>query len=214
MINLIIPDKNFIETLHGVLNEVCTEYCRFLEENNDKDDPLELAEIFNGTLYSYDIESIHVIVGETGKMAIDWYIQAGMVTHDGDITLVLDPDTINGHWGPKTFVASVIKTLEHENIHIKQRDRMGFEKYSTIPSGYMKGQKLYKKTGNLNDLIRLYFNDPQELMAHGHDIAREVSAIGNPFDILRNIENYRDRIHVMINIAKYSLKIQNHCSVL
>jgi hypothetical protein len=108
--------------------------------------------------------------------------------------IILDPDSIIGNWGPKSFKDSVLKTLAHETIHLAQRDRMGAEKYNTLPSGYMQGLKKAKKSGKEQDMIRTYFRDPQELMAHGHDLAQEIMASSNPEDALRNPEKYRNEL--------------------
>ncbi len=189
------PDQLEIENLASVIDMTNVEYKEFLASNNDQDDPEELADIMTSIFDSMDVP-IDVMVGNPGGKAVDWYIQSAVVHGGGEIDLILDPDTIIGHWGPESFKKSVLKTLEHENIHLRQRDRMGDDKYNTLPSGYMKGLKLQKKTGKERDLIRTYLRDPQELMAHGHDLAREIQASSNPAQALRNPERFREELPV------------------
>lgn len=187
------PDQEFMSGLMSAVNDVAVEYEKFLENNNDQDDPEELAHLLN-VFFEEDGIPIEVYVGATGQKANDWYIQAGQVHGDGSMDLVLDPDSIDGHWGPETFKRVMQKTFEHENIHLMQRDRMGLSNYMNLPSGYQKGQKLMQKTGKERDAMRLYFRDPQELMAHGHDLYREIQNSSNPKKALRNPESFRDEL--------------------
>ena len=187
------PDHEYLALIGEILDEASAEYAEFLKGNNDQDDVEELADI----LQSYsDAEELNLDwhVGETGRKAVDWYIQSAQVHGNGDMDIILDPDSIIGNWGPKSFKDSVLKTLAHETIHLAQRDRMGAEKYNTLPSGYMLGLKKAKKSGKEQDMIRTYFRDPQELMAHGHDLAQEIMASSNPEDALRNPEKYRNEL--------------------
>lgn len=187
------PKEDFMQPFMYAVEDAAREYAEFLQDNNDVDDPEELASILEA-MFEEEGLPITVHVGETGRNAIDWYIQAAQVVGNGEMDLILDPDSINGHWGPKTFIDVMRKTFEHETIHLQQRDRMGKEKYNTLPSGYMKGLEKFKKSGKERDLMRTYFRDPQELMAHGHDIYREVQASSNPQEALRNPEKYRDEL--------------------
>jgi len=187
------PDANFITELSLLLDSVNEQYVAFLSDNNNVDDPTELADIMNSMFEVYDMDHIYVDVGSaTCVTAVDWYIQNAVVDGDGEITIMLDPSSINGYWGPATFKDVVLKTLEHEDIHMRQRDRMGVNKYNSIPSGYMKGVLKAAETGNQNDMKRMYFRDPQELMAHGHDIYRELQRLDNPQEALRNPESFRN----------------------
>jgi len=191
---MLYPDETFILDISDVIDSTNTEYQQYLNENNDIDNAEELADIMNSLLQAYDLDHIYIDVGIPFVNAIDWYIQNAMVDGDGDITVMLDPTSIDGYWGPKTFKYVLLKTFEHEDIHMRQRDRMGEEKYNTLPSGYMKGVALMKKTGNQQDMKRLYFRDPQELMAHGHDLFREIERSANPDVVLRNPELYREEL--------------------
>ena len=186
------PDRDYISIVGEILDDANAEYVKFLKNNNDKDDLEELIDLLQA--YTGDELDITWHIGETGKKAVDWYIQSAIVHGDGSIDVIIDPDSTIGHWGPKSFKDSVLKTLAHETIHLAQRDRMGVEKYKNLPSGYMLGIKKAEKSGKERDLIRTYFRDPQELMAHGHDLAQEILASSNPEEALRNPEKYRDEL--------------------
>jgi len=185
------PDQEFMQRFTYAVEDAAREYAEFLKDNNDQDDPEELASILE-TFFEEEDLPITVHVGESGRNAVDWYIQAAQVTGSGEMDLILDPDSIDGHWGPETFIDVMTKTFEHETIHLQQRDRMGADKYNKLPSGYMKGLKKAEKTGKERDLMRTYFRDPQELMAHGHDIYREVIKLSDPEAALRNPEKHRE----------------------
>ena len=161
------PDHEYLALIGEILDEASAEYAEFLKGNNDQDDVEELADI----LQSYS---------DAEELNLDWHVG--------------ETDSIIGNWGPKSFKDSVLKTLAHETIHLAQRDKMGAEKYNTLPSGYMQGLKKAKKSGKEQDMIRTYFRDPQELMAHGHDLAQEILASSNPEDALRNPEKYRNEL--------------------
>lgn len=188
-----MPNDDSIENISEILDMVCEEYKEFLSSNKDKDDPEELADIMDTLFHDMGIK-IEVLVGPKNAKAVDWYIQSAIVAADGTIVLVLDPDSIDGYWGPETFKQSVVKTLEHEHIHLSQRDRMGKKKYKQLPSGYQLGLRKKEKTGKERDLIRTYLRDPHELMAHGHDLAREIQKSKNPEEALRNPEKYRSEL--------------------
>ena len=187
------PNKDYLEKVGYILDDATREYSKFLEKNNDKDD---LEELVNTLQAFTDEDKLDITweIGKSGIKAVDWYIQSAMVHANGHMDITIDPDSTIGHWGPESFKTSVLKTLAHETIHLAQRDRMGREKYSKLPSGYQLGLRKQEKTGKKRDLIRTYFRDPHELMAHGHDLAQEILASSDPQEALRNPEKYRDEL--------------------
>jgi len=187
------PDKKFLAEVSDILETACSEYQDFLDSNDDQDDLDELVDILQSHTDLYGLD-ITWFIGSTNCYAVDWYIQAAQVHGNGSMDIIIDPDSTIGYWGPKTFKSSVIKTIAHETIHLAQRDRMGAEKYNSLPSGYQLGLRLQKKTGKERDLIRTYLRDPHELMAHGHDLALEIKASSNPDQALRNPERFRNEL--------------------
>ena len=187
------PDRDYLAHVGELLNDANADYAEFLKNNNDKDDMDELVDILQSHSNADELD-LNWHVGKPNKKAVDWYIQSAIVHGDGSIDVILDPDSTIGHWGPKSFKDSVLKTLAHETIHLAQRDRMGADKYAKLPSGYMQGVRKAEKSGNERDMIRTYFRDPHELMAHGHDLAQEILASSNPEDALRNPEKYREEL--------------------
>lgn len=188
------PDEVQMELLSDALDLVNSDYEAHLSDNNDEDDPDHLAWIMDETFEEMGM-SITVELGEPGANGVDWYIQSAIVYGGGEIDLILHYDTVTGgYWGPASFKKSVMKTLEHEHIHLSQRDRMGKKKYNSLPSGYQIGLRKQEKSGKESDLIRTYLRDPQELMAHGHDLAREVQSSSNPVEAIRNPEKYREEL--------------------
>jgi len=187
------PNKDYMEKVGYILDDATREYSKFLEKNNNKDD---LEELVNTLQAFTDEDKLDITweIGKPGIKAVDWYIQSAMVHANGHMDITIDPDSTIGHWGPKSFKTGVLKTLAHETIHLAQRDRMGREKYSKLPSGYQLGLRKQEKTGKKRDLIRTYFRDPHELMAHGHDLAQEILASSDPQEALRNPEKYRDEL--------------------
>lgn len=187
------PDHDYLALIGEILDDANAEYAEFLKGNNDQDDVEELVSILQSYSDSEELD-LDWHVGAAGRKAVDWYIQSAQVHGDGSMDIIIDPDSTIGHWGPKSFKDSVLKTLAHETIHLAQRDRMGADKYKNLPSGYMLGLKKAQKSGKQRDMIRTYFRDPHELMAHGHDLAKEIQASSNPEDALRNPEKYRNEL--------------------
>lgn len=187
------PDQDYLAHIGDILDDANADYAEFLKNNNDKDDMDELVDILQSHSNADELD-LNWHVGKPNKKAVDWYIQSAIVHGDGSIDVILDPDSTIGHWGPKSFKDSVLKTLAHETIHLAQRDRMGADKYKNLPSGYMQGVRKAEKSGKERDMIRTYFRDPHELMAHGHDLAQEILASSNPEDALRNPEKYRNEL--------------------
>lgn len=184
---ILLPDKTTYDIGKFIIEQATVEYKEYLDENNDVDDVDELVQILDHCTDHYEgLFEWHV--GDTDGKAVDWYFQSAITCYDGCISFVLDPNSIIGYWGPKSFIQSALKILSHECIHIAQRDLMGSEKFSTVPSGYTKGLDIMKKTGELDDLKRKYFEDPQELMAHGHDLYLELKEAD--VDISDDFENY------------------------
>lgn len=187
------PNRQFLEIVEEIIDLSNDEYSEYLATNNDEDDLEELVDILQSQSDASEMD-IDWHVGNSGVKAVDWYVQAMVVHGNGHIDVIIDPDSTIGHWGPKSFKASLLKSFAHETIHLAQRDRMGQEKYDSLPSGYQIGAKKAEKSGKERDHIRTYFRDPQELMAHGHDLAQEILASSNPKEALRNPEKYRNEL--------------------
>jgi hypothetical protein len=145
------PDRDYLAQVGNLLNDANADYAEFLKNNNDKDDMDELVDILQSHSNADELD-LNWHVGKPNKKAVDWYIQSAIVHGDGSIDVILDPDSTIGHWGPKSFKDSVLKTLAHETIHLAQRDRMGADKYAKLPSGYMQGVRKAEKSGNERDM--------------------------------------------------------------
>lgn len=121
------------------------------------------------------------------------YVHSGNAHTDGRVSFNLwEPDF--DFWDPKVFHMAVMRVLEHEGVHISQRDRMGHELFaSTVPQ--------FKYTEHLrrseDPIIRAqgvqsYLSDPQEIMAHAKDLANEISFADEPEIVLRDPEGFID----------------------
>jgi len=169
---VLLPEPETMTSVQDQMQHACTLYQTYLDRHQDIDDFDVLLDVLNELSAAHDMV---FWMGSEGVSTIAWYIQNAMVHNDGHIDITLDPIQLT-YWGPKSFMTSVMQTLEHENIHLKQRDKMGAQKFKTLPSGYQIGlQKAehVEEHQKHRTVMRSYFRDPHELMAHGHDVCRE-----------------------------------------
>lgn len=188
------PYSKVVKQAEIILDKSIPEYMkrtRSIGEDDWEDDPDLLAKVLNkhskGTAFAWNV------VPE-GTKAVDWYVHSASVHGDGKIIFNLHPESIDGKWGPKSFREVIMRFVEHEGIHLTQREKMGKEKYKELPSGYMKGRQIAGKDGDFSIVAQYYFSDPQEIMAHASDLANEVMKLDNPAKVIRNPEKYIDEL--------------------
>ena len=75
---------------------------------------------------------------------------------------------------------------------------MGTKKYKSVKSGYQIGMKVFERTQDKMQLMRIYMSDPQELQAHGHDLYREIELLS-----LKTLTNIEDHIEQLPTYQKY-----------
>lgn len=204
------PCQEIIDQTEMILDKSIPEYLDAMkpegEERDWDDDPDLLAEILN----RHSIEtSVKWNVVSEGRTAVDWYVHSAIVDGDGNLIFNLHPESIDGKWGPKSFREVIMKFAYHEGIHLAQRDRMGKEKYKSIPSGYMKGVRAASKTGDFNIIAQYYFKDPQEIMAHASDLAYEIVKLPNLKKAIRNPDKYIDKLPTYDKHVKHGFTIDS-----
>jgi len=209
-----------IEKMNDILNHAISEYLKkitFIGKKDDGtvykifDDDPELLEIIL-TKYSKNSPFSWSIAPEENKNPVDLYVHSASVYNNGNIHFNLDPITIENNWGPKTFKKIIMKILAHEVIHLIQQDRMGKEKYKTIPSGFMKGLKVAakNKSNDFNIVAKYYLSDPQEIMAHAHDLALEIADLKNPDMVIRNPQKYINQLPTYHKYRTYGFNFNDN----
>ncbi len=137
------------------------------------------------------------------------YIHSASVMKTGQVNIILDPETVEADiLDIDEFKKYVIHAIEHEAVHVSQRDRMGGEFYesSARTSGFQKMQLYYlsrttsSHTNQLFNLtheeektgMRMYLSDYLELMAHAKDLSSEIMYADEPLVALRDPEGFID----------------------
>lgn len=188
------PMQEWVDDFMWVVDQANADYQEFLDDNNDQDDIEELR----------DFLEFHM----DEQLPIEFYVQhgpsnqyiaaeAGMDDKTGEvfINIHLFADKLaNGGWGPKTFKQLMLSAIKHETIHLNQYAKIGKGNLNKVKSGHQKGQELKNKTGKERDWMRSYLRDPHEIMAYGHDLAREIEDLENPQQVIRQIEQYKDEL--------------------
>lgn len=131
------------------------------------------------------------------------YVHSASVTKIG-IIIILDPETVEGDdiLDVEKFRKYTTHCIEHEAVHISQRDRMGHEIYenSNRISGFQKMKNYYLTCDDPHNMseeeefigMRLYLADYLELMAHAKDLSSEILYADEPLVALRDPEGYID----------------------
>ena len=192
------PDNSIIEIMDGIIDSVQAQYQDMLDNNGDKDDIDELADLFNDEVEDYELPIEFHVNHEERKDPNEWISAAASWEGDEEkfIDIILHAKNLEGSWGPKTFKQYLMRALAHETIHFGQYDKMGKEKLGQTQSGHQKGTAVVAKGGTARDWERMYLRDPHELMAYGHDLAQEINDTDNPAEVLRSIEKYRNELPV------------------
>ena len=183
------PDRNILETMDWILDEVNAQYAQFLKDNDDEDDIDYLCEIMEEYIEDEGLP-IEVHVDPTEKKDPNAWISA-MAGKDEDgsfMQIILNEYNLKGKWGPETFKTIVMQAIQHETIHLGQYAKI--PDISKVKSGHVKGTELKKKTGKERDWMRSYLRDPHELMAYANDLASEILEYDRPYDVLSNPEQY------------------------
>lgn len=135
------------------------------------------------------------------------FIHSASVLDNGVIHFNVQPDYIQEkglHWA--RFIEEVMYIVEHEAVHMNQRDKMGHDFWASDErkSGYQKardhGDKI--KGGEDRPLtadedkegMRLYLADPQEIMAHAINLAHEIKQSDDPKMVLTDPEGFIDHL--------------------
>lgn len=188
---ILSPDYDAVAKISDILDDVCADYCNYLDHNHDIDDIDYLCELLNEHTQFSGLPIRWVNQDNNRSNPDEWISAAASTGPDGNsIAVILWHYNLENKWGPETFKAIVLRMLCHETIHFEQYNRIGLDCINSIESGSQKGQKLKAKTGKDCDYQRLYLSDPHELMAFGHDLYEEIKLTSDPDKALRNPEAF------------------------
>lgn len=190
------PKQEVLNDLENALNVGLPFYTIYAHKFGDCADKLaELLEKYS------QIIRWEVCPWITSK-AVFPYIQSAAVTKEGKVFIRLDPETIESDvLNTDEFKKYVTHCIEHEAVHISQRDKMGHEFYASDRSTGYRKMKDYQLTCDdpynmtkeeENTGMRLYLADYLELMAHARDLSSEILYADEPLVALRDPEGYID----------------------
>ena len=131
------------------------------------------------------------------------YIHSANISKSGTVRILLDPETIESGdiLDIDEFKKYATHCIEHEAVHMSQRDRMGHEFYAgNRNTGYRKMQDYYLTCDDPFNLtteeeyagMQLYLADHLELMAHAKDLSGEILYADEPLVALCDPEGYID----------------------
>lgn len=189
------PNYELIIELTWGVCDACDSYGKYLDDN-DIDDIDELADLLN--IYTDDLFPIKFTVSDDVRNPTEWFsaIADWNPTEGNTIQIILYRKNLEGVYDPETFKLTLVGALGHETIHFGQYDKIGAERMNKIQSGHQKGLLKVLNGGSGRDWKRSYLRDPHEIMAYGHDLAREIHGVDKPQNALRNPEAYRDELLV------------------
>lgn len=190
------PRNDIVDIVLDAVDQASDDYQEYLRDNNDQDDIEYLAELIEEHLDGQiDLE---VYVNHTPRKDPNEWLsaEAGVQDNVEFINIILHADNLNGRWGPSTFRKIMKSALEHETIHLNQFSKIGHDKLAGMKSGHQKGtEKMKSVPDNKKQEVwqREYLKDPHEIMAYAHDMARELEDSDNPLQLLRSMEQHRDK---------------------
>ena len=195
--SILSPDHEVIDAAKDVIDEVNDDYSNYLKHNEDYDNIDFLAELLIEKSVDINLDVDWVVSDDLRANPAEWIsAMAGRTKTANFLKVYLWSDNLEGTWGPATFKETLIGMLGHETIHFAQFDRIDPSKFDSIESGHEKGKRLKAKTGKERDWQRLYFADPHELMAYGHDLASNIELSTDPEAALRSPEAFIDELPV------------------
>lgn len=191
------PKVDILDEIEQAIDGANRDYEQFLEKNNDQDDIEYLAELIEDYIESDIPIEVHVNPAKRSNPN-EWISAEAGVDDTGEfINLILHSDNLVGKWGPKTFKNLVMQAMAHETIHLQQYDRIGHDKLKDLISGHQRGTQAMKSVPIDKQQavwMRHYLSDPHEIMAYAHNIASEIQELGNPEEVIRNINKYTDDV--------------------
>lgn len=122
-----------------------------------------------------------------GKKPVNVYLHSAHTNDDGTISFNLYSPHMEDGLNYDIFVGVIERTLDHEAIHMTQRDRMGAERYATRTSGFQKGSEDFKSSDPEIQKrgMRTYLSDPQEISPHAKDLHSEAKSLDDPIMVLK-----------------------------
>lgn len=129
------------------------------------------------------------------------YIHSASVLKTGYVHILLHVESIEKEFDSEEFIKYSKHTIEHEAVHMSQRDRMG--KYYSSDERVTGYQKMLRYQDTITSHIvlteeeeakglNIYLSDMQEIMAHAHDLYTEMCYADEPITVLRDPEGFID----------------------
>jgi hypothetical protein len=192
------PKASYLTQLSRVLQKARTVY-RSVQASEAKQDKDYDTDLFDSDLWttSLNFSSLKLsapfqwnLAGyDQGKSPVSKYLHSAHTNDDGTITVNLfDPDLEDFEYDE--FRRVLLRFIEHEAVHMAQRDKMGHDVYTNRVTGFQKAKKFF---GNdPNRAMQIYLSDPQEIMAHARDLSNELKQADKPLIALRHISKFAD----------------------
>jgi hypothetical protein len=139
---------------------------------------------------------------DQGTKPVNEYLHSAHTNDDGTITFNLYAPHMEDGLNYDVFVMVIMRTLEHEAVHMAQRDRMGADIYNTRSTGFTKAsddlgsRDIEKRKRGM----RTYLSDPQEITAHAKDLHSEAAALDDPITVLKSASS---NIRYLPTLQKY-----------
>jgi len=195
------PDKEFIQELGNIVDDSKEEYAQDVVDNEGEHDIDELVDILNS--HAYDLPVIFInnpdpINDPPGfndwvSAIADWNKEQGKTLAYILHAVYIEQGFKEGY-GLDDLKEIIQDITAHETIHFGQYDTMGEKGLTNYKSGHQKGTEKKEKTGKTRDWERMYLRDPQEIMAYGNDLSREIADLDNPQEVIRNVEGHKSQL--------------------
>jgi len=129
---------------------------------------------------------------DQGKKPVNKYLHSMNVHSDGVISFNLYAPHMENGLNFEEFKMVLMRYMEHEAIHLAQRDKMGHDVFAGTSSEFQKAQGMMASTDDKvrKKGLRLYLSDPQEITAYARDLSNEIQSLTNPKKAIYSINKY------------------------
>lgn len=201
------PKQEYLDNLDKVLDQTRILY-RSVQDQTAIDNPGYDNNEFDGDIWlaalRFTTKKLEApfrwnLAGEDqGTNTVNQYLLSAEAFDDGTIMFNLYAPDMEDGLDFQIFKMVLQRTIRHEAVHMAQRDRMGPDMYANRYTGFQKSMKHFET--NPQKGMKIYLSDPQEIMAHAHDLYDEAMAIGSPMEVFRNIQNH---LEYLPTLTKY-----------
>jgi len=194
----LLPKNEYLTQLAEVLERARTTYRKVQKQEAEEEPDYDSSEFdvdlwFNAIQFETNRMEAPFrwsLAGEDqGSKPVSLYLHSGHANDDGTVSFNLYSPHMEDGLNFDDFKMILLRFVEHEAVHMAQRDKMGAGTYANRFTGFQKAAPHFKE--NPKKAMKIYLSDPQEIMAHARDLYNEINQADDPLAALREIDKYK-----------------------